>query len=118
MVYPLTFAAIMPNLSLPVVTSLRRFLPREFNEHFQVYNIKHIRIPLYVVWVGSTWESMIRTIKSRLYITIGRSRINYFDLLTVISDIQNAINSRSLTYRCSSDSNLEIIMPNCFLVLT
>ena len=58
---------------------------------------------------------MVRTIKSCLYKTIGRSRINYFDILRVISDIQNAIHSRSLTYRCSSDSNLEIITPNCFL---
>ena len=32
----------------------------------------------------------------------------------MISDIQNAINSRPLTNRCSSDSNLEIT-PNCFL---
>ena len=58
---------------------------------------------------------MIRTIKSCLYKTTGRSRINYFDLLTVISDIQNAINSRPLTYRCSLNSNLEIITPNCVL---
>ena len=29
--------------------------------------------------------------------------------------IQNAINSRLLTYRCSSDTNTEITTPNCFL---
>ena len=58
---------------------------------------------------------MIRTIKSCLYKTNGRSRINYFDLLTLISDIQNAINSKPFTYRYSSDSNVEIITPNCFL---
>ena len=91
------------------------FASSEFNEHFQVYSIKHVRIPLYAAWVGSTWKRMIRTIKSCLYKTIGRFRINYFDLLTVITDIQNAINTRPLPYRCSSDSNLEIITPNCFL---
>ena len=64
------------------------FASSEFNEHFQIYSIKHVRIPLYAAWMGSTWERMIRTIKSCLYKTIGRSRINYFDLLTVISDIQ------------------------------
>ena len=69
----------------------------EFNEHFQVYNIKHVGIPLYAAWVGCTWERMIRTIKSCLYKTIGRFRINYFHL-KVIYDIQNAINSRPLTY--------------------
>ena len=91
------------------------FASSEFNEHIQVYNIKHIRIPLYAAWVGSTWERMIRTIKSCLYKTIGRSRIRYFDLLTVISDVQSAISQRPLTYRCSSDSDLEVITPNCFL---
>ena len=40
------------------------------------------------------------TIRYSLCKTIGRSRIKY---------------SRPLTYRCSSDSNLEIITPNCFL---
>ena len=91
------------------------FASSEFNEHFQVYNIKHIRIPLYAAWVGSTWERMIRTIKSWLYKTIGLSCIRYFDLLTVISDVQSAINQRPLTYKCSSDSDLEVITPNCFL---
>ena len=91
------------------------FASSEFNEHFQVYNIKHIRIPLYATWIGSTWERMIRTIKSCLYKTIGHSRIRYFYLLTVISDVQSAINQRPLTYRCSSDSDLEVITPNSFL---
>ena len=32
-----------------------------------------------------------------------------------MSDIQNAINSRPLTYRCSLDSGLEIITPSSFI---
>ena len=83
------------------------FASSEFNEYFQVYNIEHIRIPLYAAWVCSTWEHMIQTIKSCLYKTTERSWINYFDLLMLISNIQNTINSRPLTYRCSSDSNLD-----------
>ena len=35
-------------------------------------------------------------------------------MLNVISDIQNAVNSRPLTYR-SSDNDLGTITPNCFL---
>ena len=86
----------------------------EYLEHFQNYDIQHIRIPLYSAWVGSTWERLIRTIKICLYKTIGRARITYFELLTVISDVQSAINSRPLTYR-SSDNHLESITPNSFL---
>ena len=91
------------------------FLSPKYNEHFSKYNIKHIPIPAYSAWVGSVWERMIRVIKDCLYKAIGRARLTYFRLITVISDIQNAINSRPLTYRCSSDSGLEIISPNCFI---
>ena len=86
----------------------------EFGEHFRNYDIKHIRIPAYSAWVGSTWERLIRTIKNCLYKTVGRSKLDYFELLTILSDIVVAVNSRPLTYRSSND-DLEIITPNSFL---
>ena len=88
-----------------------------FDKQFENYKIKHIKIPLYSPWVWSTWERLIGVIKSCPYITIGRSKIEYFELLTLLSDIQNAINTRPLTYRCSSDSDLQVITPNCFFPL-
>ena len=86
----------------------------EYMEHFQIYDIKHIRIPLYSAWVGATWERLIRTVKRCLYKTVGRARLAYFELLTIISDVQSAINARPLTYR-SSENNLEVITPSSFL---
>ena len=91
------------------------FLSSEFNEKISKFNIKHIRIPVYSAWVGSTWERMIRVIKSCLYKVVGRAKLTYFKLLTILSDIQHSINSRPLTYRCSDDSGLEGITPNCFI---
>ena len=91
------------------------FLASEFCEHYSKYNIQHIRIPAYSAWVGSTWERMIRVIKSCLYKVVGRSTMGYYRLLTILSDIQNAVNGRPLTYRCSDDAGLEIITPNCFI---
>ena len=85
----------------------------DYKAHFQNYEIKHIRIPVYSAWVGATWEKLIHTIKSCLYKTIGRARLSYFELLTVISDIQSAITSRPLTYR-SSEGDLEAITPSSF----
>ena len=64
--------------------------------------------------MGATWEHLIRTVKSCLYKSIGRSKLSYLELLTVISDIQNAVDSRPLTYR-SSINDLETITPNYFL---
>ena len=69
---------------------------------------------LFSSWFGAIWERLIRTVKRSLYKTIGRSRLSYFELLTVISDVQSAINARPLTYR-SSENDLEVITPSSFL---
>ena len=87
----------------------------DFENKFRSYQIKHIKIPLHSPWVGSTWGRLIRVVKSCLYKSIGRSKIKYFDLLTLLTDVQNAINSRPFTYQCSSDSELQMITPNYFL---
>ena len=47
------------------------FTSAEFRESFGIYNIQHIRIPLYSPWVGSTWERLIRTIKECLKNLLG-----------------------------------------------
>ena len=86
----------------------------EYRENFSNYEIQHIRIPLFSAWVGATWERLIRTVKNCLYKTIGRARLSYFELLTVLSDVQSAINARPLTYM-SSDNDLEVITPSSFL---
>lgn len=73
----------------------------------QMYsNLKRIRrntVSFYSEWIGSTWEGLIRVIKFCFYKFKGCSKINYFDLYTVLSDIQNAINARPLTCKCFSD---------------
>ena len=47
--------------------------------------------------------------------SIGSSILDYFRLVTVLSDIQLAINCRPLTYRCSDNFSLEVLTPNHFL---
>ena len=91
------------------------FTSDEFKSAFGTHNIKHNTIPLGAPWVGSIWERCIRTVKSCLRKTIGRVKLDYFRLITVLSDIQSAINQRPLTYRCSDDFGLEVICPNDFL---
>ena len=88
----------------------------EFQAELNKCNIKHVRIPLYSAWVGAAWERLIRVLKNCLYKVVGRSRLSYFDLLTTLSNIKLAINSRPLTYRAST-ANLEFITPNSFLRL-
>ena len=87
----------------------------EFTDKFSSHSIKHKRIPVSAAWVGSTWERHIRTIKSCLHKVFGRAKTKYFDMITAMSDIQNVINSRPLTYRVSSEDDLDIITPKMFL---
>ena len=86
-----------------------------FRSLFDNHNIKHLTIPLYSPWQGSCWERLIRTIKGCLRKTLRRIKPTYFKLITILSDIQLAVNSRPLTYRCAENSGLDIITPNCFL---
>ena len=86
----------------------------EFQSELKKCNIKHVKIPLYSAWVGSAWERLIRVLKNCLYKVVGRSNLTYFELLTTLSNIQFAINSRPLTYRAST-SGLEFITPNSFI---
>ena len=68
------------------------FASNEFSDKFSLFNIKHIKIPLYAPWVGAIWERMIKTIKICLKKIIGRIKPTYFRLLTILSDIQHTIN--------------------------
>ncbi|XP_076038610.1 uncharacterized protein LOC143023849 [Oratosquilla oratoria] len=88
----------------------------EFLDELSKNKIKHVRIPVYSAWVGAAWERLIRTVKNCLYKAIGRSKSTYFEFLTALSNIKNAINSRPLTYRASSEE-FEFITPNSFLKL-
>ena len=89
---------------------------KEVQEELEKINIKHVKIPLYSAWIGAAWERLIRVLKTCLYKVVGRAKLTYFEMLTSLSNIQLAINSRPLTYRSSSES-LEFITPNSFLKL-
>jgi hypothetical protein len=86
----------------------------EGKELLRKNQITHRRIPLYSPWTGSLWERLLRVVKGCLYKTIGRSSLEYFDFITILSDITNAINSRPLTYT-SSDDDVIPLTPNCFI---
>ena len=95
--------------------AIESFVASENGAEFLRKNqIQHRRIPLYSPWVGSLWERLIRTVKSCLYKTIGRSSLEFYDFVTILSDISDAINSRPLTYT-SGDNDIVPLTPNCFL---
>jgi len=85
-----------------------------FSDHLIKNNIQHFKIPLYAAWIGSAWERMIKTLKSCIHKTVGRKHLAYFEIVTLLSDIQNSINDRPLTYY-ENDPGFVCISPNSFL---
>ena len=105
--------ALTFTFGLDIVAKSR--LQCSFSEYLEKNSIKHVKIALYAAWMGSAWERMIKTLKSVLYKSIGRRKIEYFQLSSLITEIQNIINSRPLTYRDDEVSSFEVITPNSFL---
>ena len=83
----------------------------EFENEFRTLNISFRNIPTYSPWVGSCWERLIKTVKNCIYKTVGRRSVDYFSLITTLSDIQLVINNRPLTYR-TSDNEINVLTPN------
>ena len=87
----------------------------DFEAYLSKNNVRHVTIPVYSAWVAGAWERMIKCLKQALAKVVGRKRIDYFELVTTLSDIQNAINSRPLYYLDSNDVSSKVITPNSFL---
>ena len=82
-----------------------------FSEKFIKHNIVHKTIPTYSPWYGAAWERLIQTVKHCIYKTVGRNVVDYRNFITILSDIEVAINNRPLTYRDKTNP-LEIVTPN------
>ena len=54
---------------------------------------------------------MIRTVKSSLHKVLDKEHVDYFEMVTLLSYVQNATNSRSLFYHDYDDQNYIIITP-------
>ena len=87
----------------------------EFETYLEKNDIKHRKIPIRAAWIGSAWERVIRTIKNSLHKMIGRKHMEYFNLITLISDVEQAINSRPLCYVDNEDTEFSVLTPNHFL---
>ena len=89
----------------------------EGKEFFQANQIKHIKIPLYSPWIGAVWERMIRTVKDCLYKAMGRSTLEYFEFITLLSEIEEAVNSRPLTNMSSDNDDIFPLIPNALIAI-
>ena len=66
-------------------------------------------------WWGGIFERMVRSMKRCLKRTIGRSKLSYDELLTVVTEVEITLNSRPISY-VSCDDMEEPLTPSHLLV--
>ena len=62
-------------------------------------------------WTGGFWERLIKSVKRCLRKSLGKRKVNYEEMLTLLIEIERIINNRPLTY-VSGDFSSEPLTPN------
>ncbi|XP_067017971.1 uncharacterized protein [Acropora muricata] len=65
-------------------------------------------------WWGGFYEIMIKEIKKTLHKTLGRSRLSYEAMESVVMDIERNLNNRPLTY-VEAEGQEEMLTPNVIM---
>ena len=66
-------------------------------------------------WWGGFYERLIRIVKSTLRQLLGKIRLNYEELSTIITEIEDIINTRPLTY-LYDDDDITAITPSHLVI--
>ena len=74
------------------------FKSREVTDFLRHYDISWEFILQKSPWWGGFYEKLIGITKMSLKKVVGKARLSYDELVTVICEIENSINSRPLTY--------------------
>ncbi|XP_071038610.1 uncharacterized protein, partial [Parasteatoda tepidariorum] len=71
--------------------------------------------PPTAAWWGGWWERLIQLVKRILRKVLGRAVLSYEELVTVLCDCEQVINSRPLTYVTEDIDDLSPLTPSHFL---
>lgn len=75
----------------------------EVQQHFASLKVKWIFNLEKAPWWGGFFERMVQAMKRCLRKAIGKAKLNYDELLTVLTEVEAIINSRPLSYFSSED---------------
>ena len=81
-----------------------------------IKRIKWIFNPPTAAWWGGWWERLVRTVKDLLKRMLGSSRLNYDQLRTSLSHVENVSNERPLTVVTEDQNDLIPLTPAMFLI--
>lgn len=87
----------------------RLVLIHNIQQNFGSCQIIFFPLPLYPTWVLGVWVINIQTIKTLLHKVAGWGEIDYFTLLTIISNIQKTVNSYP-----QESAERKVVTPNMF----
>ena len=65
-------------------------------------------------WWGGFWERLVGMVKSCLKKSIGREKLSFTVLLTVLFEVENVLNNRPLCF-VYDDEVSDVLTPNCSL---
>ena len=84
----------------------------QFTKNFAARrNITWENIPEKAAWFGGFYERLVAPVKNCLKKTLGKSRLDFNELLTVLHEVELILNSKPLTH-ISDDINDDILTPN------
>ncbi|EGT53729.1 hypothetical protein CAEBREN_31877 [Caenorhabditis brenneri] len=66
-------------------------------------------------WKGGFYERMVKSVKGPLYKAMGRKKLTYEELKTILYEIMSAVNSRPLTYPEQDINSKQPIRPQDFV---
>ena len=102
-------------INLFITDNVQTFASDELKNFLSFSDISWKYIQPLSPWWGRFYEGLIRIVKSALQKVLGKSRLNYEELSTIITEVEGIINTRTLTY-LYDDDDVTAITPSYLII--
>jgi hypothetical protein len=67
-------------------------------------------------WWGGFWERLVKTVKLCLKKSIGRATVTYYELATILTEVESVINARPITYVYDDEESVSYALTPSHLI--